>query len=191
MKTCSACRRNLPSESFARNRTTRDALQQWCRECAADAYRRKRQGAGHEVREKVEVPPDHKHCPNCRTVKPHHEWHRSPTQSGGFFSECKTCRAKREREYYFRRVHGMTEADLEVLRRGQDDRCAICWERNPQHVDHDHATGRVRGLLCFRCNVALGHTRDRPALLRRGAAYLEGTAWQPIPSAPGVYPLPS
>ena len=80
---------------------------------------------------------------------------------------------------------------------GLGTECKVCMaahgrrERNLQHVDHDHATGRICGLLCFQCNVALGHTRDRPALLRRGAAYLEGTAWQPIPSAPGVYPLPS
>ncbi|MDP9397944.1 MAG: endonuclease VII domain-containing protein [Actinomycetota bacterium] len=102
----------------------------------------------------------------------------------------------RGRRAYFRRAHGLGQAELEELRRAQDNRCAICFERDPQHVDHDtreadHATGRVRGLLCFRCNVALGHMRDRPAILRRGAAYLEGTAWQPIPSAPGVYPLPS
>ena len=55
--------------------------------------------------------------------------------------------------------------------------CAIC-ERPPTdgislHVDHDHATGARRKLLCFRCNNSLGDLEDDPDLLRRAAAYLD------------------
>ena len=54
----------------------------------------------------------------------------------------------------------------------QEGRCAIC--NNPAKcVDHDHATGKVRGILCAGCNRALGFMFDKPALLRRGAEYLE------------------
>ena len=38
--------------------------------------------------------------------------------------------------------------------------CAACKTDRPQHVDHDHKTGRVRGMLCFLCNQALGNVRD-------------------------------
>ncbi len=41
------------------------------------------------------------------------------------------------------------------------------------HVDHDHATGVIRGLLCFRCNNALGDFREEYELFRRAAEYLD------------------
>jgi hypothetical protein len=56
--------------------------------------------------------------------------------------------------------------------------CAICGEECATNrrlaVDHDHATGKIRGLLCQACNTSLGKFKDSPALLRRAANYLEG-----------------
>jgi hypothetical protein len=54
----------------------------------------------------------------------------------------------------------------------QDGLCAICREAPAEHVDHDHVSGRVRGLLCFNCNGALGQFRDRVDLMLRAVAYL-------------------
>ena len=57
--------------------------------------------------------------------------------------------------------------------------CAICGEPETRKgyttlvVDHDHATGIVRGFLCHSCNTTLGHMRDNPALLRAAADYLD------------------
>ena len=58
----------------------------------------------------------------------------------------------------------------------QDGGCTVC-ERRPSgaislHVDHDHRTGRIRGLLCFRCSNAIGDLEDDPELLTRGAEYV-------------------
>lgn len=54
--------------------------------------------------------------------------------------------------------------------------CIICGESQKLQlaIDHDHRTGRVRGALCSRCNLGLGHFRDSPELLRLAALYLEG-----------------
>lgn len=93
----------------------------------------------------------------------------------------------RERYRDGRRAHqlltkfGMTQADYDALLAKQGGGCAICSAVEPGdrwnqhlHVDHDHETGAVRGLLCQFCNVMLGNGRDDPELLREGAAYIEG-----------------
>ena len=64
-----------------------------------------------------------------------------------------------------------TEWYREQLAR-QDGRCAVCHAPPPLHVDHDHSTGRARGLLCLACNVTLGNVKDDPMLLRALAGYL-------------------
>jgi len=63
----------------------------------------------------------------------------------------------------------------------QGNCCAICKNGRPDvagkktmfHVDHDHTTGKIRGLLCHNCNVALGLMKDSPYLLRKAAEYLD------------------
>lgn len=59
----------------------------------------------------------------------------------------------------------------------QDGKCAICCRDESElakklAVDHDHATGRVRGLLCDDCNLAIGRLQDSPKILRRALDYL-------------------
>lgn len=82
-------------------------------------------------------------------------------------------RAARERT--FRRKYGLTLAAFDALLTDQNYRCRICWELlfiDTTHVDHDHDSGAVRGLLCPNCNLALGHFRDDPWRLRQALAYL-------------------
>ena len=65
-----------------------------------------------------------------------------------------------DRKSYLKRKYGMTLEDYERMLEAQGGVCAICGEPRPEertlHVDHDHETGEIRGLLCFRCNNALG-----------------------------------
>lgn len=72
--------------------------------------------------------------------------------------------------------YGITGAQYDEMNRSQDGQCAICGGENddgrPLHVDHDHETGDVRGLLCFRCNVMLGYARDDVMVLSSAAEYL-------------------
>ncbi|MER5719219.1 endonuclease VII domain-containing protein [Streptomyces sp. NPDC002132] len=194
-KQCGKCRRDLPVTAFARDRNRRDGLQVHCRECVAAysaAHYRWRQAArGKTVREKVDVPDGHKLCRTCGEIKPHTEWHRNATASDGLSTRCKACRAVRGRQDHLKRKYGLTEAERDELVSSQGGVCCICLAAAPEHVDHCHQTGRVRGVLCFSCNAALGQFKDRPDAIRRAAAYVEGIAWKPTLVAPGVYQLPS
>ena len=83
---------------------------------------------------------------------------------------------ERARDRYLREKYGISLADYATMLEHQGGLCAIC-DRPPKkqalHVDHDHVTKRVRGLLCFDCNHrVLGRQRDLEKL-RRAARYLE------------------
>jgi hypothetical protein len=83
------------------------------------------------------------------------------------------------RRWTLKKLYGMTQADYDALLVSQDGKCAICQTDSPGgpgnkfHVDHDHATGRVRGLLCHHCNTGLGNLYDDPVRLRAALRYLE------------------
>lgn len=68
-------------------------------------------------------------------------------------------------------LYGLTEDAYVKLWNSQGGKCAICSHSYRLVVDHDHATGRVRGLLCAKCNTALGALGDGPALIRYLSAY--------------------
>lgn len=74
-----------------------------------------------------------------------------------------------------RKQYGLTPEDVRNMLVGQAGRCLICF-RVPSEdlvIDHDHASGKVRGLLCQKCNRMLGHANDRAAIFRSAIRYLE------------------
>jgi hypothetical protein len=191
VKRCVRRGESKPHAAFAKRRSNLDGLQRHCRECASDYHRTRQESLGQKVRPKVEVPDGYKLCLKCGEVKPRSEWHRNATASDGLSTRCKACRAAAGRTHHLKRNYGLTEAERDAMIASQRGLCAICLDALPVHVDHCHKTGRVRGVLCFNCNSAIGKLGDDPDAVRRAAAYLEGISWKPILVAPGVYQLPS
>lgn len=86
-------------------------------------------------------------------------------------------RRKRNAGIALKRYHGLTQSQFDEIRERQLGKCAIC-ERIPENdrlvVDHDHDTKVIRGLLCDRCNRALGLLEDDVSVLRSALRYLSG-----------------
>lgn len=92
-----------------------------------------------------------------------------------------------ERRQATRRLcrYGVTPEQFDQMLADQNGVCAICGEPEtrmrldvllPLSVDHDHVTGRVRGLLCHPCNQAIGFFKDDPERLVKAIEYLRRTA---------------
>lgn len=63
---------------------------------------------------------------------------------------------EKRRATHFMTKYGLTLEDRDNLITAQDGRCKICQETRPLHCDHDHDTGKFRGMICCRCNTHLG-----------------------------------
>lgn len=130
-----------------------------------------------------------KTCTGCGAEKPTSEFYRR--EGDRLRAQCKPCwiaaTTKRSqarfaadpdgfrsvwRRSHWERAYGLSESEFYRLADEQVGLCAICRTAPALCVDHDHATGRVRGLLCQMCNRALGHFRDRPDLLLAAREYL-------------------
>lgn len=126
-----------------------------------------------------------KRCPRCGEEKPTSEFNRNRSRKDGFAHYCKPCNLAWKREHYartdqrwrlarhLRRHYGMSLEDYDRILDAQGGVCAVC-RTTPKtfHVDHSHATGVVRGLLCGGCNTGLGHLRDDPNIAGAAALYL-------------------
>ena len=94
-----------------------------------------------------------------------------------WYNYIKTIEGKQVvRKENIKRAHGITIDDYNKLFEKQGGVCAICFEKpiKRRHaVDHNHSTGKIRGLLCHNCNMALGLLKESPELLDRAKAYLK------------------
>jgi Recombination endonuclease VII len=188
-KFCRDCGDYRPTSEFSKNARSRDGLAFYCREHLAvrglrnrDARRttprvQRRPPAG------LTIPDGQKWCPDCGEVLPIERFVRTVQTASGYSAYCKPCHNKRSRAsrekvggsrtYHLTRRYGITAAEADYLLEAQGGLCAVCRTAPASHVDHDHATGAVRELLCFNCNGGLGQFRDDPVVLRAAADYVE------------------
>ncbi|WP_104523861.1 endonuclease domain-containing protein [Blastococcus atacamensis] len=177
-KRCPSCGRTKAAAEFGRNKAREDGLSFYCLSCNRARnnawYRAKRRFEGRETRDHSWVPEGFRWCPSCQQPVAHEDYTRNRRTASGFGSWCRTCKNAASSEAYFARAHGLTKAQIAELRAQQLNRCAICGDAEPQHLDHDHDSGKTRALLCQRCNHGLGLFRDEPGLLHAAALYVTG-----------------
>lgn len=130
------------------------------------------------------------YCKPCSAIRKRERYKRTPSMRAAQQRADRIQRDKvlRERGISVARVrrlktYGLTPEGFDALLEAQAGVCAICgtndWWRgavkdhNQPLIDHCHETDTVRGLLCNNCNTMLGHSKDRPEILRAAAQYLE------------------
>jgi Autographiviridae endonuclease VII len=129
-----------------------------------------------------------KRCAKCGERKALAEFHRQPSGTGGRHAWCRLCanayyRVNRKRNYSSEQKrrwslqtrYGVTVKAVDAMFEAQSGQCGLCSKGLAglrYHIDHDHHTGKVRGLLCHRCNIVIGGLDD-PAFRGRAVAWLE------------------
>jgi hypothetical protein len=186
-KPCPDCHLVKSLTDFPKNIRRPDGRGLYCKECFSIRYRlsreRKAAAQGRVLGRRRVVPSGHKFCPACQQMLPLDRFGNNRASRDGLTSYCKPCHTAKgkqtytrlygsTREYHLRRRYGIGQADVDRMLAGQDNRCAGCGKPDPEHVDHDHATGAVRGMLCFNCNQALGNVHDSLRVLEGLSAYL-------------------
>lgn len=129
-----------------------------------------------------------KECRSCKETKAFEQFYWSK-RDNRYDSYCKDCQKEQAekwrkanpekrsatiRKYHINKRKGVTQEQYNKLLADQLELCAICCEfMDEPHIDTDHKTGRVRGLLCMSCNVGIGHLKDDPKILQSAINYLE------------------
>lgn len=146
------------------------------------------------------MPATSKVCSVCKVEKPLDDFYKQKLGKYGKNSNCKKCHSKRvrayqrglprerrqkiERKHRLLATYGITVEQYQQMWDAQNGCCAICGKPEDAEkgvtgkvpwmaVDHNHFTGKVRALLCNRCNRAIGFFADDSKLLRVATEYLE------------------
>jgi hypothetical protein len=201
-KLCSRCERTLPPTEFHRNRRRPDgpAFHRTVRARERPQASRRERGVQPRKRAAATVTDGLKWCPDCDRIKPLSACPANKRQAGGhhgYRGPCHNARGRGasqrlhggSRDYHLRRRYGIGLREFVDLPAAQGGVHAICGAPDPEHPDHDHRTGRVRGILCFNCNGGLGQFRDNRGFVARAITYLKGTTWQRVLIHPGVYQM--
>lgn len=162
MKKCTKCGVEQPLENFYKASGTRDGHRGDCRSC----FRARAKARYPEVREQAIARAKQWRVDNIDRYRANQRRMRATPES-----------RRKQREYHLGKKFGMSLAQYESMLAAQGGGCGICG-RPPRddislHVDHDHETSAVRGILCFTCNNALGDFGDDPELLASASTYLD------------------
>ena len=181
---CRACQKERPPQDFYKNGRRSDGHDYYvldCKDCFRAARRARAMDQMHAG--KGRHPPEpmvegQKKCTRCGRIQPVVNFVKKRTGRTPIRAWCKAC----ARDTHMTRNYGLTAEGYAQLLLLQNGVCAICRKPETHHnqhgliplsVDHNHATGKVRGLLCHVCNLAIGNMGEDPVRLRAAADYLE------------------
>ncbi len=174
---CRTCRELKPESEYSRSMWNRKLAGRTaeCRDCKAVYMRARHEKEKEQLANAVNVVVEGEQaCKRCKTPKTQDyyapaEWRRF---GAGLKGLCRKC----TRHYKLRSNYAVDGLDVECMLREQRGMCAICSDAlqlSEAHLDHHHASGRVRQVLCSRCNTAIGLLREDTRIMRAAIAYIE------------------
>lgn len=181
MKTCFNCKLIKPLTDFCKNVSKKDGLQGRCRECNCAQYFLTRKPLRYP---RPVAPKGCKYCFRCKTIKNVVEFCVSSARRDGRQNYCRACcsvlckdqRVKNlsaHKARYRLRTYGLANEDYLRMLKEQKSSCAICGCADRKLcVDHDHITGKVRALLCHKCNYSIAGFGESPMVVESALTYL-------------------
>ncbi len=184
---CNICGQWKESARYYRSTHLRPPRVYGCEVCWVRRAAIKRWRSGQSIRYNIVARSDERLilCTSCGVWKAPAAFYRNERLGRGYPGQCRACHSasrersrtpESERARMLGRRYRLGLEDYAEMLAAQAHACAICGVRPDDArnlvVDHCHATGAVRGLLCEACNGGLGFFRDRPERLERAAAYL-------------------
>ncbi len=166
IKKCNKCGQTKSVNDFTKHKGHKDGLAYWCRDCTNENIRKHRSKP--DVIEFRKTYTKEYYQKNKERVKGYNDRYHAKEEN--------------KKQSYLRNIkrnYGLEPHQYYEMFMRQVGKCAICSvsfgdERSIRpHVDHDHSTGAVRGLLCDGCNKGIGALRDNPRALRKAADYVE------------------
>jgi hypothetical protein len=160
-KCCTFCRKVKPLNDYHASINTADGRQARCRVCKLNDNRAWREANKGKVSQ----------CKRNYAVR---NWAAIRKRQKEYMSTRKVEAAEYRRRWNLSKRYGITVDRFTEMLDSQGGACAVCGKtQGRQVVDHDHVTGKVRGILCVRCNVSIGGLGDNAEGLMRAICYLE------------------
>lgn len=189
-KVCTTCNQWKSVSEFYSHPSSVTGLSVSCKHCVDRCEDTRIQKTDKPVIRQQNIRDNKKWCPSCKQWKSFDDFYtiipvgnRSPYSS--YCKKCDRLKAKQYKtpEWYrtqnYKRFYGITIEDYDQMFEDQVGCCTICGTKEPGntgkhfHVDHDHETGIIRGLLCSHCNTALGLFKDNIESLEAAIQYLQ------------------
>src|SRR5579864_622282 len=183
MRVCKKCRLPKSLREFWRNTQALDGRDSWCAACKSAATKKWRRTHAKKIAKSGKLWRKKNRDKVLATMQTYRQNH--PERARQQFRNAYSRRGKlyRTRRYFvlIAERYGVTKSQIQAQSKKQKHRCALCGrkqkcgKRRRLYVDHDHKTGKFRGLTCFSCNSMLGFAKDSIKTLQAAIHYLRRT----------------
>jgi len=168
-KICGKCKEEKAVSLFSLSKCNKSGFNFYCKSC--DSTIGKERTLKETLRDKVI--PFAKECPTCKTTKTSTEFNKCVSRKDGLDIRCKSCASQSSKIQHYKKHYGFTTEQAKLHLQNQYGNCKICSKETKLYVDHNHATGKVRDLICNNCNTVIGHAKESIDVLEKTIKYLK------------------